>query len=111
MIEAAEAHSEAKGWGMSACRRAGGTWVAKSHRIEYLRPAFENETLQMETWLQEIGKIKALRRYRLTKEDGAIVCEGETEWIFVNSDTMRPMRIPCIIADAFAPEKDNAAKE
>jgi acyl-CoA thioester hydrolase len=102
MIEAATAHSESLGWGFEQCRKLGGTWVAKSHVIEYRHPSFENETLVMETWLEEIGKIKAVRRYRIMKaRDGSVVCEGKTEWIFVNTETMRPMRIPQQIAEAF----------
>ncbi|WP_456323716.1 acyl-CoA thioesterase [Hydrogenimonas sp.] len=102
MIEAATSHSNAAGWGFEACKDIGGAWVAKSHHIEYLHPAFENDTLQMETWLEEIGKIKALRRYRLRRKgDGLILCKGETEWVFVNAESMRPMRIPASIAEAF----------
>lgn len=110
MIEAATAHSDAAGWGYSACKELGGTWVAKSHHIDYLHPAFENDLLRMETWLEEVGKIKARRRYRILREsDGIPICEGETEWIFVNAETMRPMRIPAVVAEAF--QKEMRAKE
>jgi acyl-CoA thioester hydrolase len=102
MIDAAAAHSASVGWDFEACREAGGTWVAKSHHIEYRHPAFENDPLLLETWLDPIGKIKAVRHYRILREsDGTLLCEGETEWIFVDAKSMRPIRIPPRSAEAF----------
>ena len=102
MIEAATRHSESVDFGYEACFALGGTWVAKSHHIEYKKPAFENDALQMKTWIEDIGKILSIRRYELTRlSDGALICEGKTEWVFVDSKKMRPMRIPSEIAAAF----------
>ena len=95
MIEAATAHSESVGSGYEKCLEFGGTWVAKSHNIEYKKPSFENDLLEMKTWIEDIGKILSTRRYALTRlSDGALICEGKTEWVFVDSKKMRPKKIP-----------------
>ncbi|WP_294952866.1 acyl-CoA thioesterase [Sulfurovum sp.] len=95
MIDAATKHSQAVGSGYEKCLELGGTWVAKSHAIEYKKPAFENDELQMKTWIEEIGKIMSTRRYEITRpDDGAVILEGKTEWVFVNAKNMRPMKIP-----------------
>jgi len=102
MIDAATKHSESVGFGYKECLKLGGTWVAKSHNIEYKKPSFEHDSLQMETWVEEIGKIMSIRRYLLTRPlDNALVCEGKTEWVFVDSKKMRPMRIPSEIVESF----------
>ena len=102
MIEAATKHSESVGFGYEKCLELGGTWVAKSHNIEYKRPAFKGDALQMETWVEEIGKIMSVRRYVIIRvSDGATVCEGKTEWVFVDSKKMRPMKIPAVIIEGF----------
>jgi len=102
MIEAATLHSQSLGLGYERCRELGGTWVAKSHKIEYRRPAFEGDELEMQTWIETIGKIKSIRRYALIRlSDEALICEGETEWVFVDSQKMRPMKIPSAIIDGF----------
>ena len=102
MMEAAARHSNSVGLSFEACRELGGTWVAKSHTIEYRKPAFEGEELQMETWIDSIGKVKSVRRYRLTRPaDSALICEGETTWAFVDAQHQRPMKIPEVIAEAF----------
>jgi acyl-CoA thioester hydrolase len=102
MIEAATQHSESVGFGYKECLKLGGTWIAKSHNIEYKKPSFINDELQMETWIEDIGKILSTRRYVLTRvSDGTIICEGKTEWVFVDSEKMRPMRIPSAIITGF----------
>ena len=102
MIDAATKHSASVGFDYEACLKLGGTWVAKSHTIEYKKPSFENDELQMETWVEEIGKIMSVRRYVLTRpSDKALICEGKTEWVFVDSKKMRPMKIPEVIVETF----------
>jgi len=103
MIDAATRHSESVGFGYQQCLKLGGTWVAKSHHIEYRKPALENDTLQIETWIEEIGTLSSSRRYRITRpDDAALICEGETVWVFVDLKRMRPMRIPEAIISGFA---------
>ena len=102
MIDAATKHSESVGFGYEECLQLGGTWVAKSHNIEYKKPSFENDELQMETWVEEIGKILSVRRYVITRvSDSTTVCEGKTEWVFVDAKKMRPMKIPREIVEGF----------
>ncbi len=102
MIEAATKHSEAVGSGYEKCLELGGTWVAKSHSLEYKKSAFENDELQMKTWIAEIGKILSTRRYELTRPSGGdLICEGKTEWVFVDSKKMRPMKIPEGVIEGF----------
>lgn len=102
MIDAATKHSESVGFGYKECLILGGTWVAKSHTIEYKKSSFENDELQMETWVEEIGKIMSTRRYVITRpSDNAFILEGQTQWVFVDSKKFRPMKIPQVIIEGF----------
>jgi len=103
MMEAAARHSNSVGFGFEACRELGGTWVAKSHAIEYRKPAYEGEELRMETWIASIGKVMSVRRYRLIRPaDDTVICEGETKWAFVDAQRQRPTKIPKEIVEAFS---------
>ena len=102
MIDAATAHASSVGSGYKECLVFGGTWVAKSHNIEYKKPSFKNDELQMKTWIEDIGKILSTRRYELTRpSDGVVICEGKTEWVFVDSKRFRPMKIPAEVIAGF----------
>ena len=71
------------------------TWFAREHRIEYLLPAFLGEELEVHTWLSEIKRVRVHRRYEfIRKSDGKLIVKGETEWVYMDSKTGRPIAIP-----------------
>ena len=71
------------------------TWYAREHRIEYLLPAFEGEELEVRTWLSEIRRVRVHRYYEFVrKSDGKLIVRGETDWVYVDAKTGRPISIP-----------------
>jgi acyl-CoA thioester hydrolase len=111
MMEAATRHSQLVGMSYEQCLELGGTWVAKSHNIEYKKPAFEGEELRMETWIETMGRIASKRCYRLVRiGDAAVLCEGKTEWVFVDKKRFRPSKIPENIKNAFKYQKISTTK-
>jgi len=71
------------------------TWVIREHRIEYLLPAFEGEEIEIRTWVENIRKVRSLRKYEFVrKADGKLLVKGETDWVFVDIKTGNPRAIP-----------------
>jgi len=78
------------------------TWYAREHRIEYLLPAFVDEEIEVRTWLSEIRRVRAHRRYEfIRKSDGKVVVKGETDWVYVDAKTGRPIAIPAEVEKFF----------
>jgi acyl-CoA thioester hydrolase len=92
MQDIAIAHFESFG-GVDPMRAAGGAWVARSHHVEYLAPAFENDLIRVTTWIADLGRVRSLRRYEFHREDKLLV-RGETDWVFVNASSGKPLAIP-----------------
>jgi acyl-CoA thioester hydrolase len=87
-------HSEACG-GTAAIEEMGCSWIVRSHKIDYLSPAYAGEHIVALTWVVDFRKVRSLRKYRfLRKEDGKVLAGGETDWVFVNSVSGRPCAIP-----------------
>jgi acyl-CoA thioester hydrolase len=102
MNEAAVAHADARGWS-AAAEAAGGAWVARAHRIEYLRPAFAGDRVRVLTWVVDVRGASSLRRYRIERAgDNTVLAEAETDFAFVDARTGRPRRIPADLKAAFA---------
>jgi acyl-CoA thioester hydrolase len=102
MMRAAIRHSASVGMDYEKCLELGGTWVAKSHHLEYKKPAFEGDELRMETWVEELGKIASIRRYKLVRTtDNTLIFEGTTNWVFVDKNSFRPTKIPDVIKNTF----------
>ena len=78
------------------------TWVVREHRIEYLLPAFENEEIEIKTWVENIRRVRSLRKYEFVrKSDGKVLVIGETDWVFVDTKTGRPLAIPQEVENIF----------
>ncbi len=83
-------------------KASGGTWVARSHKIEYLSPAFAGEQIQALTWIVDFSRVRSLRRYKFLRvSDGKLLVRGETDWVFVNAKSGKPCSIPEEIIQAF----------
>ena len=78
------------------------TWVIREHRIEYLLPAFEGEEIEIRTWVENIRKVRSLRKYEFVKKaDGKLLVKGETDWVFVDIKTGSPRAVPEIVMNVF----------
>ncbi|MEW6332736.1 MAG: acyl-CoA thioesterase [Thermodesulfobacteriota bacterium] len=103
MQDAALGHSDSLGL-TSATLAAGGRWVIRSHRIEYLRPAFAGEEVSVLTWISNVRRVQSLRKYRIIHSvSQAVLAEAETDWIFTDAQTGRLRSIPGAVASLFTP--------
>lgn len=79
------------------------TWVVREHRIEYFLPAFLGEEIEIKTWVEDIRRVRSLRKYEFVrKADASVIVRGETDWVFVNMKTGRPLPIPDEVARVFS---------
>lgn len=99
MQDAATGHADTCG-GARLARELGGLWFVRTHRIEYLKPAFLNDPITVMTWVADWRKVRSLRRYRFMR-DQTVLAEGETDWVFVDAVTSRPKPVPAQIVSAF----------
>lgn len=103
MQDAATAHSDTVGC-TAATQAAGAAWVARSHRIEYLRPAFEGETIEVRTWVADLRRAFSLRKYEFyRRSDDTLLARGETDWVYVDLASGRPRSVPKEIIAVFGP--------
>src|SRR5512145_2697690 len=78
------------------------TWVVREHRIECLLPAFENDEVEIRTWVENIRRVRSLRKYEFVrKSDGRTLVRGETDWVFVDVKSGRPLAIPQEVVEVF----------
>jgi len=101
MQDAAVQHYESIG-GVPPTLALGATWVVRAHSIEYLRPVYAGERIEVRTWVVNVRRVRSLRRYRFIRvSDGKLLVKGETDWVFVDTETGAPRLIPDEIAGLF----------
>ena len=82
------------------------SWVVREHRIEYLLPAFAGEEIEIKTWVENMRRVRSLRKYEfMRRSDNKVLVRGETEWVFVDVKTGAPRAIPEAVSRVF--EKKN----
>ncbi|HVN15012.1 MAG TPA: thioesterase family protein [Anaerolineales bacterium] len=89
--------------GIDPMQEAGAMWVVREHRIEYLLPAFAGEEIEIKTWMEDIRRVRSLRKYEFVrKSDGKVLVKGETDWVFVDIKSGRPLAIPNEVVQVFS---------
>ena len=101
MQDVAIRHSNALG-GTSAMRAVGCTWVVRSHKVEYLSPAYAGDCIEAATWVVSFRRVRSLRQYRFVRtSDAKLLARGETEWVCVSTKNGRPRAIPESVSTCF----------
>lgn len=101
MQEAAIAHADVTGC-TAATTACGGTWVARSHHIEYRRPALLGDRIRVVTWVENLRRACSLRKYRFERAaDGILLAQGETDWVYIDLATGRPKAVPAEMVAMF----------
>ncbi|NTU68638.1 MAG: acyl-CoA thioesterase [Chlorobiaceae bacterium] len=95
MQDAATGHTASAGWTLERYRESRAVWVARTHTIDYLRPAFSGDPVELYTWIASVRDCQSRRKYLVTRaSDRTILARAETLWICVDPDSGRPKRVP-----------------
>ncbi|PKP21790.1 MAG: thioesterase [Bacteroidetes bacterium HGW-Bacteroidetes-21] len=62
--------------------------------INYVKPAFYDELLQIKVILDEIPRARLTFKYEVFNEKSELLNTGITELVFVHQETMKPCRAP-----------------
>lgn len=100
MEEVAVEHSAARGWPMQRYFDAQTAWVASTHFIEYLRPSYRDDRLDVHTWIAAWDRRTCQRRYAVSRQH-KVLARGETRWTFVDLASGRAVDLPAAVRGAF----------
>jgi acyl-CoA thioester hydrolase len=103
MQQAAIEASADVGFDSRRYRELGTLWLIRETEIEYRKPVFPGQMVQVRTWVADFRRIVSRRMYAMTV-DGEPVASAYTDWVYVDRGTQRPVRIPADMALAFMPE-------
>ena len=70
-------------------------WVALEHTIKYHAPAFKEDEIIIETWVERFEGVKSIRRTKIFRpKDGKILSTAVTHWCLLSMPKGRPIRVP-----------------
>lgn len=92
-----------RGWPISRIQAEGFALIARQHQIEYRQPALLHDELAIATWFSHLKRATAIRHYTIRRvRDGALLARVNTLYVWVNSTTGQPIRVPAHFIQDFA---------
>ena len=102
MQDVAVAHSVVCGWPMERYDSIGQGWVVRQHTITYKRPAFLGDVITAATWIASYASRRSLRRYAFwNAKEKALLAEAETQWVFIDMTSGKPVSVPDELQESF----------
>jgi acyl-CoA thioester hydrolase len=93
VLEVAEAHSVARGWGHAEYKAAGSGFVVRRHEIDYLAQVTAGQHVIARTWVETWKAASCVRRTDILRDDKP-VARAATTWAFISFTSGRPQRMP-----------------
>jgi acyl-CoA thioester hydrolase len=105
MQEAAFDASAAAGFDMDWYAENGRYWLILETDITYLRPLTYGDTVIIKTWVADFRRIRSRRAYEFRLADsGEVVATAMTDWVYLDTDTQRPVTITARMQAGFLPD-------
>ena len=97
-------HSSSIGMGVAEMMREGHAWILSSWQIIVNRYPELGEELTISTWAYGWRSFFGYRNFTMTDASGNLAAYANTNWIYTDIHTGRPVKIPKEVSDAYSIE-------
>lgn len=105
MQEAAMDASAAAGYDIPCYESMGRQWLIRETDIAYLHPLLYGDSVIVKTWVADFRRVRSRRAYELRHaETGIPIAQAHTDWVYLDTTSMRPVTVPPEMIAAFYPE-------
>ena len=99
---AAWSHSAALGVPLERCVAMRRGMAALRTEIDFVRAALPGDHVRVATWIAAGGRLRVERRFQVVRAaDDATLARARTEYVCINLDTGRAVRMPELFARAY----------
>ncbi len=96
-------HIAARGWSAEKLLALNLGIIARSHYVEYVKPAYEGDSLTVQTWIEDWSKVRSLRKYRFIRPvDSELIATAEAR---IHVRAVRCRNEPPLYTHAYASHK------
>ena len=93
MLNAADFHSSARGFGMKYLMTIKRSWVLSRLAIEIAEMPSQYSKFNVETWVENAMKFFTSRNFKVSDENGHIYGYGRSIWAMIDTETRQPTDI------------------
>lgn len=98
-------HSQQLGLDLTEYRRLDRAMAVVRHEIDYLASAYEDDELQLATWIVDWDcRLKMPRRFQLRRPgDGLTLLRAQTTFVCIELSSGKPRRMPVEFIEGYGP--------
>ncbi|RJG13806.1 acyl-CoA thioesterase [Pseudomonas cavernicola] len=98
-------HSQSLGLDLTEYRRLDRAMAVLRHEIDYLASAYEEDELQVATWIVESDhRLRMTRRFQLIRpSDATTLLRAQTTFVCIELSSGKPKRMPQEFLDGYGP--------
>jgi acyl-CoA thioester hydrolase len=105
MQEAAFGASMAVGYDFARYSELRHLWLVRETEIEYIVPLDYGTDVTVRTWVADFRRAHSRRRYEfMNAKTGEVAARASTDWVYINTQTLRPVTVPQEMQSAFCPD-------
>lgn len=93
LLNAADFHSNERGYGMNVLGPQHRTWVLSRLAIEMGRMPKAYDRFMVETWVESVMKFFTSRNFAITDAEGCIMGYGKSVWAMIDTQSRQPVDI------------------
>ncbi len=104
--ETSSLHSDSIGAGIDALRKYNYCWMLNRWRARFFKHPRVMDEIIVETWSSGIDKFFATREFVVYDNQGEIIFNGSTQWVFLDLNKGKPVRVPEEVGKIYGECKD-----
>jgi acyl-CoA thioester hydrolase len=105
MQEAAMDASTAAGYSVAWYDKHGHMWLIRATDLWLLHPVRSDEHVIIKTWVADFRRVRSRRAYEIRHaQSGQIVARAYTDWVYLDTATLRPVTVPDDMLQGFWPD-------
>lgn len=93
LLNAADFHSNERGYGMDYLNTVHKTWVLSRFVIEMNEMPEAYDRITVDTWVESVMKFFTSRNFAIRGKDGKVYGYGRSIWAMIDTDTRQPVDI------------------
>lgn len=101
LTDAAIAASADAGFDAAWYRRFGAWWLVRRSILDVRRPLGADAEVTVRTWVDDFRRVRSWRRYEIVDDTGEVVVTAASDWVFTDTTTGKPRRVPAEMEQAF----------
>ncbi len=97
LLQTAGQDAKRLGFGLHTMRSNNRAWVMSRLNLQIQDYPGPNESLQIQTWIHDIGSIFTCRKFFLLNGNGQKIGEASSSWVAMDLNSRRPLRLQSLL--------------